>query len=250
MMRGAIVDVWDITTFDAELRSDLDAHADLIQSYMITSRRLWLERDGSDHTRPYPDNPYAGEFMAISDYIGAQMEERTIRAWHYTRMTDAEAETVRSDGIHMSTPETLRVRLSALVAAGNIKQAIADQLFADSPFQSDQRESRSDKFWMVSHPHEIEDGGVQLLLESWGGEAAYFWQRDPELQDILRSLGTPRVLEIAVPMTSAWSSSSAGIAVVSAFGRWLGCRWDSKAFDLYAHHPLSAENILVIHSEG
>lgn len=27
---------------------------------------------------------------------------------------------------------------------------------------------------MVSHPVEIDDGGVELLLESWGGESAYF----------------------------------------------------------------------------
>ncbi|NTH49196.1 hypothetical protein G6K98_31640 [Agrobacterium rhizogenes] len=34
---------------------------------------------------------------------------------------------------------------------------------------------------MVSHPHDIEDGGVELLLESWGGESVYFWQQDPDL---------------------------------------------------------------------
>jgi hypothetical protein len=33
-----IIDVWDVETFDSELRGDLDAHADVIRDYMLTSR--------------------------------------------------------------------------------------------------------------------------------------------------------------------------------------------------------------------
>jgi hypothetical protein len=199
---------------------------------------------------PYPENPFAGEFMAVSDHIGRLMEERTIRAWHYTRLTDAEVETLRRDGIQLSTLDSFRARLAVQVAAGILDQDTADQLFTDSPFQGDQRRSRANKFWMVSHPHEIEDGGVELLLESWGGEVTYFWQRDPVLQALLRDIGRPRVLEIAVPMARAWGSSSAGTAVVAAYGRALGWRCDTKAFDLYVHQPLGPENVLMVHSEG
>lgn len=164
MSSAAIIDVWDITTFEAELGGDLDAHAELIRNFMSTSRRLWLEREPADHTMRYPENPCAGEFIAVSDHIGRLMEDRTIRAWHYTRMTDAEVEALRRDGIHMPTPETPRA-ISGQVAAGVFGQAIADRLVADSPFQSDQRGSRLGEFWMVSHPHHIEDGGLELLLE-------------------------------------------------------------------------------------
>jgi hypothetical protein len=34
----AIIDVWDVETFDSELRGDLDAHTDVICDYMLTSR--------------------------------------------------------------------------------------------------------------------------------------------------------------------------------------------------------------------
>lgn len=250
MTNTSAIDVWDVDTYDAELRGDLDVHADLIRNFMTTSHRLWLEREASDHTRPYPENRYSGEFMAISDHVGRLMEDRTIRAWHYTRMTDTEVQVLRRDGIHLSTVATLRVRLAALVAAGAFDADTAKRIFAGSPYHSDQRASRSDKFWLVSHPHRIEDGGVELLLESWGGEVAYFWQRDPELQALLRGIGRARVLEIAVPMASAWSSSSAGTAVVAAYGRALGCRYDRKAFDLYAHQPLGPDHVLAVHSEG
>ncbi|GAB1715802.1 MAG: hypothetical protein NTAFB05_08440 [Nitrobacter sp.] len=61
----AIIDVWDVETFDSELRGDLDAHTDVIRAYMLTLRRQWLEREASDRTMPYPENPYAGEFMRV-----------------------------------------------------------------------------------------------------------------------------------------------------------------------------------------
>lgn len=246
----ALIDVWDIDTFDADLRGDLDCHADLISDYILTSRRQWLEREASDRRMPYPENPYEGEFLAVTEHVMGLMEQRTIRAWHYTRMTDAEIEALRRDGIHLSTLDAIRARLAAQVGAKSFSQDIADRLFADSPFQSDQLGSRSNKFWMVSHPINVKDSGVELLLESWGGEAAYFWQRDEALQQMLKSVGRPRVLEIAMPLGHSRHGYSAAEAVVATYGRTLGCNPDKKVFDLYTHQALGPEHLLAVHSEG
>lgn len=62
---AGVIDVWDIDTFDNELRGDLEAHTDLIRDYMITSRRQSREHEASDHRMPYPDNPHVGEFLAL-----------------------------------------------------------------------------------------------------------------------------------------------------------------------------------------
>ncbi|MDC7812380.1 hypothetical protein PQS32_19765 [Sphingomonas koreensis] len=245
-----IIDVWDVATFDEELRRDLDAHPELIRDYYLTSRRQWLEREASDHLSPYPQNPYAGEFIWVTEHIMRLMEERTIRAWHYSRMTDPEVEELRTEGIYPSTLDTIRRRFSAQVAAGAFSHQVADRLFADSPFQSEQLRSRSNKFWMVSHPVDIEDGGVELLLESWGGESAYFWQRDPELQRLLRGIGRPRVLEVAMPLCHSRHTYSAAEAVVASYGRMLGATTEKKAFDLYTHQPLGPEFVLAVHSKG
>ncbi|RUT25663.1 hypothetical protein C0V97_10120 [Asaia sp. W19] len=118
---------------------------------------------------PYPENPYAGEFLRAMEHIARLMEARTIRAWHYTRMTNDETDVLLQDGIYSSTLNNVRSRFAAQVAAGVFSQGIADQLFADCPYQSDQRDSRSNKFWMISHPIEIKNGDVELLLKSWGG---------------------------------------------------------------------------------
>lgn len=166
---AAIIDVWDVGTFDSELRSNLDTHSDVIRDYMLISRRQWLEREAFDHTIPYPENPYADEFIWVMEHIMLRlMEARTIRAWHYARLTNEEVDVLRQGGIYPSSPDTFRLRFAAQVAAGTFSQEVADRLFADSPYQSDQFDSRSGKFWMVSHPYNVEYYGVTLLLESWG----------------------------------------------------------------------------------
>lgn len=245
---SAIIDVWNIDTFDSELRGDLDAHAALICNYMHTSRRQWLEHEASDHRMPCPENPHAGDFMAVKEHVMRLMEDRTIRAWHYTRLTDTEVDTLRQTGIYPSSLDTIRSRFAAQVNAGAFTQEVADRLFADSPYQSDQLDARSGKFWMTSHPVDIQDGGVELLLESWGGEAAYFWQQDTTLQDMLKNMGRPRVLEIAMPLLHSRHTYSAAEAVVATYGRTLGCRPDKHAFDLYTRQPLGPAHILAVHS--
>lgn len=245
------IDVWNVATFDEELREILDAHAELIRDYYLTSRRQWLEREASDHLMPYPENPHANAFMRLIEFVVMpSMEDRVIRTWHYTRLTNAEVDLLRSGGIYLSTLTSIRARFAAMVEEGAFSKDVADKLFADSPFQSEQLGSRSNKFWMVSHPVTVEDGGVELLLESWGGESAYFWQRDPELQVLLKGLGTPRVLELAMPLRHSRHIYSAAEAVVANYGRMVGAAPDKRAFDLYSHRPLGPKHILAVHSEG
>lgn len=247
---AGIIDVWDVDTFDRELRGDLDAQAELIRNYMITSRRQSREYEASDHKMPCPENPYEGEFLSVKEHIMRLMEARTIRAWHYTRMTDTEVDALRQTGIYPSSLDTIRSRFAAQVVAGAFSQEVADRLFADSPYQTDQFDARSGKFWMTSHPVDIEDGGLAVFLESWGGEAAYFWQQDAALQDMLKQIGRPRVLEIAMPLLHSRHTYSGAEAVVASYGKSLGYQPDKHAFDLYSQKPLGPAHILTIHSEG
>lgn len=245
-----IVDVWNVATFDDPLTAALLEHAALVRDYLTTSRQQYIERELSDHTQPYAINPFATDYLAFIEAIGRIMEARTIRAWHYCRLTDSETEALKYTGIQLSTIDTLTARLNAQVAAGTLSRAEADGLFAASPFHSDQMESRAGKYWMVSTPVSPDDRGVELLLGHWGGEVAYFWLRDQGLIDRVRSIGRGRVIEVAVPMSATRQSYSAGSTVVATFARTLGCKPDYKSFDLYTTQPLGAEAILRIHSEG
>ena len=147
------------------------------------------------------------------------MQTRTIRAWHYTRLTDQEAQALKRDGIHVSTPETLTARLEALVTTGHLSRRAAEALYEASPFHGDQRKSREGKFWMISHPQAIDDGGVEPLLARWGGEVASFWLKDELLLATVSVMGPPCVIEVAVPLALTSHSYSAAEAVMAAFGR-------------------------------
>lgn len=179
------------------------------------------------------------------------MEDRTIRAWHYTRLTDSEVDMLRASGIQLSTKETARQRLDEQVATGEISVEIASALFAASPLHDYQQlDARSNRFWLTSDPLNVKDRGVTLLLNNWGGEVVYFWLETPDLQKIVGKIGKSRVLEVAVPLSATRHAYVAAKAMVANFARSIGCVPDFGAFDLCAVRPLGPETVLAIHSEG
>jgi hypothetical protein len=247
-----VIDVWDPRTFDCELSAALAKETDLVRNYMTTD--VWIFLNYDHVRRPdlivRPENPYASAFLRLKEIIGEMMQFRTVRAWHYTRLTDAEVEDLWHDGIHLSTPAALRARLKSQVACGELNVEVAETLYVASPFNGDQLKARSGKFWMTSHPLAIHDDGVERLLRYWGGEVASFWQKDPTLLATIAVMGRPRVIELAVPLALTTHGYCAGDAVIAAFGRALGRIPGKHAFDLYVTAPLSSGAILKVHSEG
>jgi hypothetical protein len=71
---------------------------------------------------------------------------------------------------------------------------------------------------MISHPLAIHDSGVEPLMSHWGGEFASMWMRDPGLLAQLATIGSARVIELAIPVAATNHSYSAGNAVVATFG--------------------------------
>lgn len=249
---SVVIDVWDRGTFNADLLEVLEGHAELIRAYFDTEHSIFLSYDlGRDPDRPMlrPENPHAGAYYALLDAVGELLASCNIRAFHYTRLTDDEVADLRRSGIHLSTPETLRRRLDALVASGGLPVDIANRFYDASPFHSDQRDARSGKFWMVSHPITIDDGGVKPLMERWGGEVVAFWVSDAALSAPLTKLGKARIIEIAVPLDATRHALVASEAVVATFGRSLGAIPDKSAFDLYVQTPLPASAVLAVHTE-
>lgn len=253
MARPSAIDVWDPKTFDEELTKLLAAETDLVRDFFTTEHEIFESHDlgGSERGLMRPNNRYAFGFIALKEAAADLMKRRTIRAWHYSRLTDSEVAIMRRDGVHLSTPETLRRRLDTLVTAEELSQEIADSLFAASPFHSEQLESRSDKFWMTSHPAAIDYSGVERLLAHWGGEVASMSTKDRALLTPLAAIGKPRVVELAVPLSMTRQHElAAGEAVIATFGRAIGCIPSKHAFDLYVKAPLGGDAVLAIHTEG
>ncbi len=252
-MNAAPIDVWDLATFDPELTGRLTPHAGLVADYFARDHAIFLGHDlgrGPGRSLLRPDNPYADRFQAFREGLIEVLKARTIRAWHYTRLTDAEVDALRREGPHVSTPVTLKRRLGTLVEARALSAAQAAALYAASPFHTDQRDARSDKFWMVSHPLAIDDGGVEPLMAHWGGEGASMFQRDPDLLGPLARIGRPRIVELAIPLSATRHAYCAVEAVVATFGRAEGAIPSKQAFDLYIGAALPGDAVREIHTEG
>jgi hypothetical protein len=244
------IDVWNLETFDEALLAELNARHDLLRDYELTSKRNFLEQQAAKGWVPLKSNPYAAERnRVVEEIIMPAMEQRVIRAWHYTRLTDDETARLQSGGIYISNFAAIRRRLDAQVAAQVLSAETADALFAASPFQQP-NETRSGKFWMTSHPLSTDDSGVELLLAHWGGEGVYFWLNDPELIEVVKSFGRPRVIELAVPLRVTSGAYSAAKAVVATFVKELGADPDWPAFSFYTKSALGPDAVLKIHTEG
>lgn len=252
-MAEGVIDVWDAETFDQALIRRLAAAANLIVDYYGRETAIFLEHElgrGPGRSILRPENAHAAAFMAFRDGLTGDLAERRIRAWHYTRLTDAEVAALRTEGPHLSTLERFRQRVDALTAAGALTPAAAEAVWTASPFHSDQHDARTGKFWMVSHPTAVTDGGVRPLMSHWGGEVANMWLDDGDLLSTLAAIGQARVIELAVPMAQTRHAFGAAEAVVATFGREHGAIPEKHAFDLYATSALPADAILAVHTDG
>jgi hypothetical protein len=244
------IDVWDIDLLDDELRVIVDRNLELIRSYNEEEVAATARREARWDMQ-VPSNRYRARHMAFVEHtLMPAMMERSIRGWHYTRLTDDEVADLQSEGVKISTIDGIGRRLDEQVKRGLITDTEAAALFNGSPFHSDQRTSREGKFWMSSHPLRVDNHGVRPLLSSWGGESVYFWLENKELQTLVSSIGTPRVVELAVPMSLTRHAFSAAQSVASAAAASLGFPAEHTVFDFYTNESLPAAAVIAVHSAG
>lgn len=251
-MAHHLLDVWNLETYGPSLLAELDCEADLICQYVQQDRENYRLRQLASYGGPPPDNNFAYAFYQFAERIILPlMSERRIRGWHYTRLTDAEVDYLRRDGVYPSTLTTIERRLNTLVAAHLLSTEQAEALYRGSPFHnSEQAEARSNKFWMTAFPLPISYDGIVPFLESWGGESVSFWQREQALRGAVARIGKPRVIELSVPLSITRHAYSAARAIVAYYGRSIGCEPDGADFEFYATQPLGPDAVLAIHSEG
>lgn len=244
------IDAWDVESFDPELTAYLARHADLMAAYYARSNQIFLDHDhGRARTLIRPENEYAAEFSGLRERVGALMDARTIRAWHYTRLTDREVEALTRVGVHLSTPDSLRRRFDAIAADGHLTAAEIDLLWRHNMFNH-QHDSRAGKFCAVSHLQCVDDPGVAPLMKHWGGEAASMWMKDEAVLARLEGVGQARFVGVAMPLAQCEDFGGAGRAVIATFARARGAVAEPSGFDLYARADLPASAILEVRTEG
>ena len=162
------IDVWNTETFDDALLAELNSERDLLRDYALTDKRQFLERQAATGWVPHATNPYAAaRNYFVEHVVMPAMEQRTIRAWDYTRLTDDETALLELRGTYISDLAAIRRRLDAQVAARVLSAGTADALYAASPFHH-QNDSRAGRFWMTSHPVSAENSLVGTIAVALG----------------------------------------------------------------------------------
>ena len=246
-----MLDTSDPKTFDDELLVALRDNHTLIRDYLIRDREIFETYDnyyGRGRPLSRPDNPYWGPFQAFRERLIRLMETRVIRGFHYTRMTDSELELMCAEGIRLSTPSYLETRLNALVSADLLTVDEVRTILDQSPFMT-QLDVRQNMFWMVSSRLPMDDVGVKPLLAAWGGEVASMHLNDNDLLAKLQSIGRPRMIEVAAPLSATNETYSAACAVVAAYALQHGWPSEAGVFDFYVKKNLPADALLNVFTQ-
>ncbi|MGH6847947.1 MAG: hypothetical protein ACREC0_11070 [Methylocella sp.] len=130
--QATFIDVWDVETFDHALLEELRKHQQLIKAYFDTEIAILAVRETSRLHTIIPPNEDNKLFLQFTKGLAGLAETRHIWAWHYTRLSAHEIQTLKVEGIHLSTLETLRRRLDAQVACGSLSYDIAAKIYAAS----------------------------------------------------------------------------------------------------------------------
>jgi hypothetical protein len=247
-----LIDIWDVATYDDELSGFLRKHERLVRDHQESENHIFLEYDYLPRRDPLslrPSNPHFEAHQQLLADVEVDLRHRTIRAFHYARLTDTEIAAIRRDGVQTSSADGLRRKLDTAVAAGLLAATEAEALYQASPIHT-QAQARGGKFFVVTHPLAFDDGGVKELLRHWGGEVTYMWIQEPVLQAKLRTIGRPSMIEIAFPLATAGGVWKAATGIVRAYALSLGCICHKNAADLCATEPLPASAVLALHTEG
>lgn len=250
-MPGDAIDIWDVATFEPELTAMLAESSDLITSYWSEDARLFREREAQTVRGPPEQNRFGQRYIELKETVGRLMENRRIRAWHYTRLTDREVADIRARGMLPMTLAIIRDRLDALVAEGAIDAATADELYDASPYHRQLDGNREDRTWLAAEPFPPDASDVDELLAPWGGESIAFNHRSGPLRDLLEGIGRPRVIEMMVPLSATTRAYEVGCAAIDAYSFKLGCTgaWPAGA-DIVVVEPVLPEWIVAVHSQG
>lgn len=244
-----MIDPWNPDTFNPELQRVLAAESQLVIHYYAEAHKLMEEHLNSSLYQSLKPNRFFSDYLQFREHrLTPILAGVRIRVWHYSRLLDHEVAAMQQR-LEPSSLGFLQRRLDALVSLGLLSQDEADVVFGESPFQT-QEESRSGRIWTVTVPVHFSDGGVTPLLESWGGESAYFWLSDELLAAKLRNLGIPRILEIETALSDGLNAFSVSETVLTAWAKKHGVCVVPSGCDLAIASCLDAAKVVRVHTEG
>jgi hypothetical protein len=231
--RNDLVDIADMATWPSELKElvgEVAALTDRAES--IGDLRLPEEAD---------------------DLIRASLGGQSLLAFHATRLLDHERTMIKSVGLRMHGRDLFNDKIIAAFDQGFIDAGQRDALLAGHMCAGSEprwRGKREDQVCVIlgravfdNEPH-----AVRELLSSWGGEGIYFAAGTRDMKPVLKRLGVPTIVVLAIPVAPSSRQQQCWPGLAKALvGTFFGMR--SHA-DLYHPSPVLAHNILAIWQPG
>ena len=241
------MDCWNPDTFDEELRQLFHRYSEVIQCYFREDKRLMDEHLKSNPYESLKPNQHNAQYNRILEHIlTPAFFDRSIRVWHYTRLLDYEVISIMQK-IIPSTITSLNDRLNTLVKNKFLTRDEANIIIKESPFQS-QENIRSNRFWSVTIPLSPENCGVKPLLESWGGESAYFWLSDEMTVNKLKKIGSPCIVEVETQLRDNLNAYSVAVTASKAWAVTLGEDVSIDGTDLAITGCIETADVLKVHT--
>lgn len=225
-MSGVLLDLDQPRKWPTPLLSYLNAQYDLLLDWK--TEKSWV-------TGPMYDE-------AIHDLL-AVLQPYEITGWHCTRLTDMEAEEILRNGMQPPNAAMLARRIDALVKANQITPDVARCLKSEN--QADD-ENRSERIWFCFFPPWMDsEDGIGSFFRYWGGEALYnSHENDQTTSSVISRIGTPRIVEVDVPIASLEMCTSLAFKIVRRFLTSRGHHsTEPNEHEDFIKRPLPAENI-------
>ncbi len=191
-----VVDLDDLGSWPAEVRSELDEKLDgLIAEYDAQTQ---FDLSGDHWFKPPPPKPLTRRAQLV---ITEQMKAMKLRVFHATRLLDFN-EVVR-DGIRPLVLDERVARLRELAAQrrladfeDEIGEIIGRVDLTDNCFTI--REAR---VWATPLRRYLHDGGCDVFFDHWGGEAVQrlAHMASPALEAAIQGIGNPAVVVAKIP---------------------------------------------------
>ncbi|MEY8099063.1 hypothetical protein AB9F29_16800 [Falsihalocynthiibacter sp. S25ZX9] len=241
------MDLWNPETFDAALCETLTTHSDLVSDYFAEELHVMNEHLNSDPYESLKSNKYYENYLSLIEHtLTPLLNERRIRVWHYTRLLDDEVAAMQKK-LKPSTILGLRQRLDSLVLKGLLTLQESQIVYNESPLHA-QESTRSHQVCTIAVPSAPDYSSVVPLLESWGGESAYFWLSDETVLAKLKTIGTPRIVEIETGLGDSSNAFSAAKTAAQAWARTLGVAVDVSVIAVTIKECLGTARVLRVHT--
>ena len=177
----------------------------------VDDRRTWPERiqtcvdEWATHyrgtTKYTADLPVPLEDEAA---FRALFRGHLLRVYHCTKLLPYELAMIKTDGLRPLSANLVLDRINAARAAGVFSHDEAEELRRGHVFAMGEHQHRNSQvcFLLSKGMFRYHRDGCAPLLGTWGGEAIYRASGTQHLQERLRSIGVPTVVQAAVDLFS------------------------------------------------